>query len=38
MIRSDCKKGSSYRTKIDMKEKGIHKNAYRWGYKVQGSK
>ena len=38
-IRSDCiKKGSSYRTKMDMKEKGIHKNAYKWGYKVQESK
>ena len=38
-IRSDCiKKGSSYRTKIDMKEKGIHKIAYRWGYKIQESK
>jgi hypothetical protein len=38
-IRSDCiKKGSSYRTKMDMKEKGIHKIAYRWGYKVQESK
>jgi hypothetical protein len=33
-IRSDCiKKGSLYRTKIDTKEKGIHKIAYSCGCK-----
>lgn len=32
------RKGHYIEQKMDMKEKAIHKIAYRWGYKIQESK